>query len=92
MQQFMRTLYWDKVRTKTEPAEAGYQNCFSSQACLMKQRQSEMEANTSALKNVYARFTPEQKAVADQRFGGFGRDENAGYGRGYRGGPRAGSR
>jgi len=50
---------------------------------LMKQRQAEMEANTAALKDLYAVLTPEQKSIADQRFGGFG----PGYGRGY--GPRA---
>ena len=58
----------------------------------MKQRQAEMEANTSALKNLYAALTPEQKAIADQRFGEFGPQYGAGYGRGYRGGRGAGPR
>lgn len=58
----------------------------------MKQRQAELEANASALKNLYATLTPEQKAIADQRFGGFGPQYGAGYGRGYRSGPDAGSR
>ncbi|MCJ7837799.1 MAG: Spy/CpxP family protein refolding chaperone [Burkholderiales bacterium] len=58
---------------------------------LMKQRQAEMEANTAALKDLYAVLTPEQKSVADQRFGGFGPGYGAGYGRGY-GGPRGYSR
>ena len=50
----------------------------------MKQRRAEMEANVSALKNLYATLTPEQKAIADQRFGGFGPR----WMQGYRGGPR----
>ena len=50
----------------------------------MKQRQTEMADNAAALKNLYATLTPEQKAIADQRFGGFG----AGRTQGYRGGPR----
>ena len=65
---------------------------LAQQTELMKQRQSEMAANAAALKNLYATLTPEQKAIADQRFGGFGRGYSAGYGRGYRGGPGAGSR
>jgi Spy/CpxP family protein refolding chaperone len=51
----------------------------------MKQRQTEMAANAKALKELYAALTPEQKALADQRFGGYGRGYGAGYGRG---GPR----
>jgi len=53
----------------------------------MKQRQVEMEANTAALKNLYAALTPEQKTIADEHFGGFGPGYGMGYGRGYRGGP-----
>ena len=56
---------------------------------LMKQRQVEMETNAKALKDLYAVLTPEQRAVADQRFGGFGPGYGAGYGRG---GPRGYSR
>ena len=65
---------------------------LAQQSEFMKQRQAEMEANVSALKNLYATLTPEQKAIADQRFGGFGPGYGAGYGRGYHGGPGAGSR
>jgi hypothetical protein len=65
---------------------------LAQQTEFMKQRQAEMQANATALKNLYATLTPEQKAIADQRFGGFGRGYSAGYGRGYRGGPGAGSR
>lgn len=50
----------------------------------MKQRQAEMAANAAALKDLYATLTPEQQAVADQRFGGFG----PGWNQGYRSGPR----
>ncbi len=65
---------------------------LAQQTEFMKQRQAEMEANASALKDLYATLTPEQKAIADQRFGGFGPQYGAGYGRGYRGGPGAASR
>ncbi|MBE0619015.1 MAG: Spy/CpxP family protein refolding chaperone [Burkholderiales bacterium] len=50
----------------------------------MKQRQTEMAANAAALKSLYATLTPEQKTIADQRFGGF----SPGWMQGYRGGPR----
>ena len=49
----------------------------------MKQRQAEMAANAAVLKDLYAALTPEQKAIADQRFGGFG----PGWKQGHRGGP-----
>ena len=38
----------------------------------MKQRETELEASTAVLKNLYAALTPEQKAIADQSFGGYG--------------------
>ena len=60
---------------------------LAQQTEFMKQRQAEMEANAAALKDLYAALTPEQKAIADQRFGGFGPGYGMGYGRGYRGGP-----
>lgn len=50
---------------------------------MMKKRQEQMEAMTSALKDLYAVLTPEQKAIADQRMGGFGPMA----GPGSRGGP-----
>ncbi|MGB5082956.1 MAG: Spy/CpxP family protein refolding chaperone [Burkholderiales bacterium] len=49
---------------------------------MFKQHQAERQATTSALKDLYAALTPEQKAIADQRFGGFGPGYGAGYGRG----------
>jgi len=39
---------------------------------ILKQRQAEAEANATALKDLYAALTPEQKAIADQSFGGYG--------------------
>ena len=65
---------------------------LAQRAELMKQRQVEMEANAAALKDLYAALTPEQKAIADQRFGRFGPGYGAGYGRGNGGGPRGYSR
>lgn len=61
---------------------------LAQQAELMKQRQSEMEANAAALKNLYAALTPEQKVIADQRFGGFG----PGWHRGGRSSPQGDAR
>jgi Spy/CpxP family protein refolding chaperone len=56
---------------------------------VFKQHQAERQAMTSALKDLYAALTPEQKTIADQRLGGFGPGYGAGYGRGYGGGPGA---
>jgi Spy/CpxP family protein refolding chaperone len=56
---------------------------------LMKQRTASMEAMGTALKDLYAVLTPEQKAVADQQFGGW-RVAQAGPRGGY--GPGAGMR
>ena len=61
---------------------------LAQQTELVKQRQVEMEANAAALKDLYAALTPEQKTIADQRFGGFG----PGWTQGHRGGPRGYSR
>lgn len=49
---------------------------------IMKKRQEQMEKSTAAFKDLYAALTPEQKTVADQRFGG-----GPGFGPGHRGGP-----
>ena len=57
---------------------------LAQQTELMQQRQAEMQANAAALKNLYATLTPQQKSIADQRFGGFG----PGWNQSYRGGPR----
>jgi len=52
-----------------------------------KQQQAERQASTAALKEFYAALSPEQKKIADERFGGFGPRYGSGYGRGYGGGP-----
>ena len=49
---------------------------------VFKQHQAERQVTTAALKDLYAALAPEQKAVADRRFGGFGPGYGAGYGRG----------
>ncbi len=45
---------------------------LAQQTEILKQRQTEAEANATALKDLYAALTPEQKAIADQSFGGYG--------------------
>lgn len=37
---------------------------------IMRKRQEQMEKSTAAFKDLYAALTPEQKTLADQRFGG----------------------
>jgi hypothetical protein len=49
---------------------------------VFKQHQAERQAATAAMKEFYAALTPEQKAIADQRLGGFGPGYGPGYGRG----------
>jgi len=49
---------------------------------VFKQQQAERQATTAALKDLYGALSPEQKAIADQRLGGFGPSYGAGYGRG----------
>ena len=49
---------------------------------IMKQRQEQTEKSTAAFKDLYAALTPEQKALADQRFAA-----GPGAGPGFRGGP-----
>lgn len=51
---------------------------------IAKQHQADREATTASLKNLYAALTPEQKAVAEERLGGFAPGYAA---RGSRGGP-----
>lgn len=46
---------------------------------IWKERQTQSEAMGQKLKDLYAALTPEQKAILDQSFGG--------YGPGFRGGP-----
>ncbi|MBI3376488.1 MAG: Spy/CpxP family protein refolding chaperone [Betaproteobacteria bacterium] len=49
---------------------------------MMKKRGEQMEGMTSAIKDLYAALTPEQKAIADQRMGGFGPMAGRGFGAG----------
>jgi len=57
---------------------------LAQQTEFMKQRQAEMATNAAALKDLYATLSPEQKAIADQRLGGYG----PGWAQGSRGGQR----
>ncbi len=57
---------------------------LAKQNAIAKQHQADREATTAALKGLYAALTPEQKAVADERLGGFAPGYSA---RGSRGGP-----
>ena len=59
---------------------------------MFKQHQGERQAATSALLALYSELTPEQKTVADRRFGGFGPGPGAAYRRGSDQGPGEGSR
>jgi len=79
-----RQAWFDKMREAR--ANGSTQDMLAQQTEFMKQRQAEMNAHTTAMQNLYAALTPEQRAIADQRFGGFGPQYGAGYGRGYRGG------
>lgn len=82
-----RKAAFDKMQ-KAQGADSAPER-LAQQADLMKQRQAEMESNAAALKNLYATLTPEQKVIADQRFGGFG----PGWHRGARsGGPQGEAR
>ena len=75
-----RQAWFDKMR---EARAAGtLPELLAQQDEVFKQHQAERQATTSALKELYAALTPEQKVVADQRFGGFGPGYGAGYGRG----------
>ncbi len=85
-----RRAWFDKMRETHAAGSAP--EMLAQQTEFMKQRQSELEAEATALKNLYTALTSEQEAAADQRFGGFGPGYGAGYGRGYRSGPGGRSR
>jgi len=57
---------------------------LSQRAEFAKQRAANMEARSAAFNDLYAALTPEQKAVADQHFGGWRMAQGGprGYGRG----------
>ncbi|MBE0625795.1 MAG: Spy/CpxP family protein refolding chaperone [Burkholderiales bacterium] len=77
-----RQAWFDKMHNLRSAGSAP--EMLAQQTELMQQRQVEMEANATALNDLYATLTPEQKAIADQRFGGYGRGRT----QGARGGPR----
>ena len=85
--------------SRIKTGRPGSQKCRKRAAQALRRKRSRSKRRHQAgemklfrPKNLYATLTPEQKAIADQRFGGFGRGYGAGYGRGSRGGPGAGSR
>ena len=73
---------WHNTRFNTQPP-ASAPDRIAQHNEFMKQRVAQMDGMTTALKDLYAALTPEQKAIADQQLGGYG----PGAGAGYRGGP-----
>ncbi|MBI4294255.1 MAG: Spy/CpxP family protein refolding chaperone [Betaproteobacteria bacterium] len=80
-----RQAWFAKMREARVPESAPER--LAQRTEIMKQRLAEMENNASAIKNLYAVLTPEQKTIADKWLGGFGPRAGAGYGPGSRGGP-----
>ena len=68
--------------TKMRDTQTSVPDRLAQRTEFMKQRLAGMETMTAAVKDLYAALTPEQKAVADQRFAG-----GRGYGPEFRGGP-----
>jgi Spy/CpxP family protein refolding chaperone len=56
-------------RTKMQEAGGPTPDRMAQRSEFMKQRLAGMESMNAAMKDLYAVLTPEQKAVADQRFG-----------------------
>lgn len=77
-----RQARYDKMRELRSAGSAPEMR--AQQTELMQQRQVELEANAAALNDLYTTLTPKQKAIADQRLGGYGR----GWTQGARSGPR----
>jgi len=67
-----RQAWFAKMREARDGAKSAPER-LAQQAEFMKQRQLEMASNVAALKDLYAALTPEQKLIADRRFGGFRR-------------------
>jgi len=72
------------ARMREARASGSLPELLAQQDEVFKQHQSERQAMTAALKDLYAALTPEQKGIADQRLGGFGPGYGAGYGRRFR--------
>ena len=66
-----RQAWFAKMREARDGAKSAPE-MLAQRSEFMKQRQLEMAANVAAFKDLYAALTPEQKVIADQRFGGFG--------------------
>jgi len=59
------------AKMQDTPRAASTPERLAQQSDFMKQRQADMQTNATALKDLYAALTPEQRVIADQRFGGF---------------------
>lgn len=60
------------MRTKMQAADGSAPDRLAQRSEFMKQRVSGMDSMQAALKDLYAVLTPEQKAIADKRFGNMG--------------------
>lgn len=72
------------MTTMQESAPASLPERLALREQVWKQRQAQSEAMTQKVKDLYAALSPEQKAVADQRLGGFGAGMRGGPGSRYR--------
>lgn len=72
------------LRAQAPAAAQSAPERINQRAAFAKQRAAHMEAMSAAVKDLYAVLTPEQKAVADQHFGGarMSQFNQRGYGRG----------
>lgn len=72
------------LRTQATAAAKTAPERLNQRAAFAKQRATHMESMSVALNDLYAVLTPEQKAIADQHFGGgrMGQGGPRGYGRG----------
>jgi len=81
-----RQARWTKMQQARSAGSAPER--FAQQSEIMKQRLADLEAGAAAMKDLYASLTPEQKAIADQAFGG----NCPGWNQAYRRGPRGWAR
>jgi hypothetical protein len=73
----------EAFRTQQPAAADSAAERIAQHAQRMKLRGTQAEAMSAAVKDLYATLTPEQKAIADQHFGGFRVSQGGrGYGRG----------
>ena len=72
------------MRGTMQNTEASATDRIEQRTALMKQHLAQAETMAAALKDLYAVLTPEQKAIADQQFGGgYMGGYMGGYGMGY---------